>query len=504
MMEYLRQAQLSIMLFLAGICATTSFFVYFTKKMPRLRKRALLLMDISAMVLLLADRYAYIYRGDPSVTGFYMVRITNFLVFFLNSVILYAFNIYLIDICCDEGEDRRIPLSLKLSKVTIYISLAMLIVSQFTGLCYTFDASNRYQRASGYIVLIFVSLMTIVIQIIAIISHRKRFNRAMLTMLLLFATTPILATVVQVFAYGLSLINFTLVGMVVLLYIITLVQLQRQMEDYQRNIMTMTLEKERVDTELALATRIQTDMLPNIFPAFPERSEFSVYASMTPAKEVGGDFYDFFFIDHDRLALVIADVSGKGIPAAMFMMMAKSMIQTQASAGASPQLVLETVNRLICENNREKMFVTVWLGILDLKTGILTAANAGHEYPMLKTAGGPFEMIKDRHGFVLGGMKGMKYKEYQLQLTPGSKLFVYTDGVAEAMNGSKEQFGLDRTLEALNAAKDSTPDDILRSVEDAVVGFVQGAEQFDDLTMMCIVYNGETEKGGDINAGTES
>ena len=261
-----------------------------------------------------------------------------------------------------------------------------------------------------------------------------------------------------------------------------------------RNILTMTAEKERVGTELALATRIQTDMLPNKFPAFPDRREFNIYASMTPAKAVGGDFYDFFFVDESRLALVMADVSGKGIPAAMFMMMAKNMLQTQAAAGRSPQDVLETVNRLLCEKNAEKMFVTVWFGILDLNTGTLTAANAGHEYPFIKTPDGGFELFKDKHGFVLGGMKNMKYKEYELHLEPGSKLFVYTDGVAEAMNADRELFGLDRTREALNAAKDEPPEGILRSVDDAVARFVGDAEQFDDLTMLCIEYRGKPEE----------
>ena len=278
-------------------------------------------------------------------------------------------------------------------------------------------------------------------------------------------------------------------------------KLSDQMEGYLRNILAMTAEKERVGTELALATRIQADMLPNKFPPFPDRREFSIYASMTPAKEVGGDFYDFFFVDEDRLALVIADVSGKGIPAAMFMMMAKNMLQTQAAAGHSPQEVLETVNRLLCESNEEKMFVTVWFGILDLRSGVLTAANAGHEYPILKTPGGSFEIVKDKHGFVLGGMARMKYKEYELRLEPGSKLFVYTDGVAEAMNVGHELFGMDRTVAALNAAMDESPEGILRSVDKAVADFVGEAEQFDDLTMLCIEYRGRDAAEGTENEG---
>ena len=501
-MEYLKQAQLSIMLFLAGICATTSLFVVFTKQMQKKQKRALLLMDIGAVVLLIADRNAYIYRGDPGALAWYMVRICNFLVFFLNPVILYGYNMYLDDIC-GGWEDRGVKRALTMANVTIVLSVLLLVVSQFTGVCYTFDEANRYQRGPGYLFLVLISLLTIVIQICVIVRSRKRFNRKTLVVLLLFSVVPILAAVVQVFLYGLSLINFGLVAMVVVLYVFTLNRLSEQMEDYRRDLLAMTLREERVNTELALATRIQTDMLPNIFPAFPDRSEVDIYASMTPAKEVGGDFYDFFFVDHDHLARVIADVSGKGIPAAMFMMMAKSMLQTQAAAGHSPQEVLETVNRLICENNKEKMFITVWFGILDLDAGTLTAANAGHEYPILKSPGGDYELVKDKHGFVLGGMKGMKYREYTLTLAPGAKLFVYTDGVTEAMNAGKELFGLERTLRALNAAKDAPPDGVLRSVDEAVARFAGGAEQFDDLTMMCVEYRGKAEAKGGGHEGAD-
>ena len=281
-------------------------------------------------------------------------------------------------------------------------------------------------------------------------------------------------------------------------------KLSDEMDGYLRNILSMTAEKERVGTELALAARLQADMLPNKFPAFPDRKEFHIYASMDPAKEVGGDFYDFFFVDEDHLALVIADVSGKGIPAAMFMMMAKNMIQNQAMAGRSPKDVLETVNQLICENNEESMFVTVWFGILDLVSGVLTASNGGHEYPILKMPGSPFEIVKDKHSFVLGAMEGMKYKEYELQLKPGSKLFVFTDGVSEAQNSKNELFGDERIVEALNTAMDEPAEDILEAVTEAVARFAGDAEQFDDITMLCIEYNGKQEKTGGEETGKES
>ena len=259
---------------------------------------------------------------------------------------------------------------------------------------------------------------------------------------------------------------------------------------YIRELAHVTAEKERIGAELNVATQIQADMLPRIFPPFPERSDIDIYATMTPAKEVGGDFYDYYLIDEDHLGLVMADVSGKGVPAALFMMVSKILLKTAAMAGLSPREILERVNEQICANNREEMFVTVWMGILDTATGRIAAANAGHEYPAVMTPGRGFELIKDKHGFVIGGMEGLTYREYEMTLTPGSKLFLYTDGVPEATDGDNEMFGTDRMLEALNRDPDAPPKEILRNVRRAVDEFVRDAEQFDDLTMLCLAFRG--------------
>ena len=252
----------------------------------------------------------------------------------------------------------------------------------------------------------------------------------------------------------------------------------------------LALEKERISAELSLAARIQANSLPKVFPPFPERTEFDIYASMASAKEVGGDLYDFFLIDEDHLGLVIGDVSGKGVPASLFMMVATSLIRNAAMSGAGAAAALQTVNAQICARNPEEMFVTVWLGILEISTGKLTAANAGHEYPALKAPHGRFEVIKDKHGFVLGGMDGMRYKEYQLQLEPGSKLFVYTDGLTEATNAGEELMGMDRVVAALQSCEDGSPREIIQGMNQAVRQFVGAAPQFDDLTMLCVQYNG--------------
>ena len=263
--------------------------------------------------------------------------------------------------------------------------------------------------------------------------------------------------------------------------------------EYMNEVISITAEKERIGAELSLANEIQSSMLPHIFPAFPNRSEFDVYASMDPAKEVGGDFYDYFLVDENKLCFLIADVSGKGIPAYLFMMASKIILQSIATMGYSPKEILEKTNEALIMNNEAEMFVTVWLGVLDLSTGKLTAANAGHEYPVIKKPDGQFELYQDKHGFVLGGMDGIKFKEYELTLEKGSKVFIYTDGVPEATNAENELFGTERMVEALNLDPAASPEDLLKNVRNAVDGFVKDAEQFDDLTMLCIEYNGPEE-----------
>ena len=258
--------------------------------------------------------------------------------------------------------------------------------------------------------------------------------------------------------------------------------------EYISQIEKVTAEKERIGTELALATRIQGDMLPNIYPAFPERAEFDIFASMNPAKEVGGDFYDFFLVDDDHLCVFIADVSGKGVPAALFMMASMIILANNAQMGKSPAQILQDTNEAICSNNREEMFVTVWLGILEISTGKLTAANAGHEYPIIKKPNGKYEIFRDKHGFVIGGINGTRYTEYEIKLEPGSSLFLYTDGIPEATNINNELFGEERLLDALNNINASSPKEVLDGVKKAVDDFVQDAEQFDDLTMLCVDY----------------
>lgn len=268
-----------------------------------------------------------------------------------------------------------------------------------------------------------------------------------------------------------------------------------EMEDEQiahvENIRKITAEKERIGAELNVATQIQADMLPRIFPPFPERKEFGIFASMTPAKEVGGDFYDFFLTDDDHLALVMADVSGKGVPAALFMVIAKTLIKNQAMMdAASPAKVLSLVNEQLCEGNEAELFVTVWIAVLEISTGKGIAANAGHEHPVIRRVGGEYELVTYRHSPAVAVMEGTPFREHEFELHPGDSLFVYTDGVPEATDANGTLFGTERMLEALNQNPDATPQECLEHVKNAVDLFVGAAPQFDDLTMLGLHYMG--------------
>jgi len=225
-------------------------------------------------------------------------------------------------------------------------------------------------------------------------------------------------------------------------------KMQDDLKLYTEDLKTVTAEKERISAELNVATKIQEDMLPRIFPPFPHKSEIDLFASMTPAKEVGGDFYDFFLTDDDHLALVIADVSGKGVPAALFMVISKTLIKNRAMQGGTPAQILADVNNQLCEGNDADMFVTCWLGICELSTGRITAASAGHEFPAVCGPDRKFELLKDKHGFVLAGMEGARYRDYEIQLERGGSIFVYTDGVPEATDADSKMFGSERMLEA--------------------------------------------------------
>ena len=263
------------------------------------------------------------------------------------------------------------------------------------------------------------------------------------------------------------------------------------LKDYIRNLTEVTTEKERISTELNVAARIQADMLPRVFPPFPDRKEFDLYATMDPAKEVGGDFYDFFLIDDDHICLVIADVSGKGVPAALFMVIAKTLIKNRASLGGSPSEILEYANEQLCEGNEAELFVTVWVAIIEISTGKGIAANAGHEHPLIMRVGERYEFCKYKHSVAVAAIEGAHFSEHEFRLSPGDRLIVYTDGVPEATDSSNELFGEERILKVLNENRDASAEDVLRSMKSAIDEFAADVPQFDDITMLSFYYYGK-------------
>ena len=274
----------------------------------------------------------------------------------------------------------------------------------------------------------------------------------------------------------------------------TMAEMEKEIETYEENLTAITAEKERIAAELNVAAKIQHDMLPQKFPLYPDRKEFDVFASMDPAKAVGGDFYDIFFIDDDHLALVMADVSGKGIPASLFMVVSKVLINNRAQMGGSPSEIISDVNKRLCEGGITSMFVTVWLAILTLSTGEVVETNAGHEIPYILKRGendNIYEGIDIKHDFVVGGLERAKYHEDSFVIKPGDQLFIYTDGVTEANNKEEARYGMDRLKAVLDRNHDAMPQELLKKVREDIDLFTEGADQFDDLTMLSFIFYGK-------------
>ena len=428
------------------------------------------LLTVSSLSLFL-DEIAWLVQGIAWLRS--VNRVVGALHFMIGLILVYLFWQYIRRVL--KMENSLMTAADGILNLLLVPSLLLCAVNFFYPLYFSIDADGFYARTDKwYISQVYLCFALLIMILELLMSQASKRDRIVA---ISFIAIPLANQVFTGMQFGLSTQYASMLVSIVLIYGVLFA-------DREKTISA-------TETELSVATRIQADMLPNTFPFLPNRREFDLFASMNPAKEVGGDFYDFFMVDDDHLAMVMADVSGKGVPAALFMMSSKILLKNCVMTGESPGKVLRTVNNQICENNREEMFVTVWLGILDLRDGTLVSANAGHEYPILKTPDGEFELLKSKHGFVLGGMPGIKYRESEMVLQPGSKLFLYTDGVPEAENQEQTQYGYERFLEALNRHKDGTPQELLTAVEESVKAFVQEHVQFDDLTMLCVHYTGE-------------
>ena len=372
-----------------------------------------------------------------------------------------------------------------LARVGLFLAIFFRIINQFNGMYYTITPESIYQRSALYPMSMIYSFVTIIGTLTVVVIERKNLQKYQIVAFFVYGLGPLVISIITSPAYGLSIIASVIMLVILVMYgVLNLIQGR---------------EKAVADRDLSLAKSIQENVLPRVFPPFPDREEFSLYGSMTPAKEVGGDFYDFYLIDDDHLAITMADVSGKGVPAALFMMIAKIIIKTQTlnSTDLDPNTILGNVNNQLCEGNILEMFVTVWHGILTISTGELVYSNAGHEYPALKRRAGKFELVKEKHSPPVATLEDIRFKGGKINLYEGDVIFLYTDGVTEATNIGKELFGEERLLTALNENLDKSVEDIDKNVRTSIDHFVKDAPQFDDITILALQYHGVAEGSSD-------
>ncbi len=432
-------------------------------------------LNLTVSVGFLANELMYLTMDEPDSTTFCFVFCIVCKLTDLAMVIF--FYMYVRQTLDFKG--KLVKFADKFIPITAILQAILILSNIFYPVTFMINESGAYEYVDGLIWTedIFLLLISIITAILIIRCDSPRSQKVAA---LLFYVFSIVGDIATFGTFG----NAAMYGMVLLPLIIT----------YCIIFNDKSAKLAATESELNLATDIQASMLPSIFPVFPEREEFDIHATMDPAKEVGGDFYDFYMIDEDHLGIVIADVSGKGVPAALFMMSSKILISDHAQMGGTPAEVLERVNKQILANNDTKMFVTVWLAFFEISTGKLIWANAGHEYPMINV-NGQYELLKDKHGIALGVIKKAKYENQEITLKRGDSFFVYTDGVAEATSIDEELFETDRTLEALNSMPDGiSQEEVLKGVRKAVDTFVDKAPQFDDITMVGFKYYGPEGK----------
>ena len=429
--------------------------------------RIMIILACSCFTVNIVIMYVLIVVPEQTVLAFVFCMLSKL----IDLALIYLFYLYAKATLGFEGKFAKVVE--KIVPILLGVQLIFLLLNCFLPVTFYVDGEGYHETSIYLLEEVYLAVTSVLTTILILMSKNPFHQKAAV---LTFIFMPVIEYIFLGASFGqASQYGIVLMSLIVMYCVIF---------NFKSSKLAAT------ETELNMATEIQTSMLPSAFPAFPDRTEFDIYASMDPAKEVGGDFYDFFLIDDDHLATIIADVSGKGVPAALFMMSSKILLNDHATIGGSPAEILERVNKLVYANNKAHMFVTVWLGILEISTGHLTSASAGHEYPMINV-NGKYELLKDKHGLAIGALPNSKYHNTEITLKKGDSFFVYTDGVAEATDASNQLFGTDRTLEALNAIPSGVSQkEILAGVRTAVDAFVKEAPQFDDLTMLGLKYYG--------------
>ena len=436
-------------------------------------QRYFLYMLNVGIVSLFTDAMAWILEGVEQLWK--LNYIDNFILFLCGPLAAFCFWKYIGNALVFSKPFEHI-----LDKVVSYglaVPVIMRIINLFNGMYFTVLQFGIYKRGPLYALSNVYALLVLIAVTGVVIVERKQLDRYQVFAVAMYLFAPLAAILLTTITYGLSVSSSIIMLVLIFMYCILNVSQGR--------------EKAVADRDLAMASHIQETILPRIFPYLPERDEFDIYATMTPAKEVGGDFYDFFMIDDDHLAIVIADVSGKGMPAALFMMVARTLIKNQAQSASSdinPGHIFTEVNNQLCEGNEMGLFVTAWLGIITLSTGHMVYSSAGHEYPAFSKNGKEFVIRAERNMPPLATMEELKFKTGELDFEHGDTLFIYTDGVAEATDANDELFGTDRMLDALNINPSAELEEIDDAVRAGIDEFVGEAPQFDDITILSFRY----------------
>lgn len=446
--------------------------LYVDKQKVGITTKYLVGLIVSTYIALLSDAIAWIVQNEPE---FIIINYATNTVYYIACVVEALF-FWKYTLSYLKIKNNRMNLANRLVDIFAGVSVAVIFLNLPLGFYFTVDSSGTYSRSEFSELSMLYSIVLIILSLSMVVVERKQLRPLQVLAFFLYASGPIMVSFVTLFMFGLSL-NPSAAMMSILLMYCSL------------NV-TEGDSKAIADKEIMIASQIQENVLPKAFPYLPERKEFDIYAIMKPAKEVGGDFYDFFMIDDSHLALVIADVSGKGIPAALFMMTGRTLIKNRVQAGDNLGKIMEEVNNQLCEGNAADLFITVWIGVIDLNTGEAISVNAGHEYPAIRKAGGDYEFIIKPHSLALAMFEGVTFEEEHFKMQPGDSLFVYTDGVTESMDENDNLYSKERLVEALNQNPDRTPKEQIDNVLDSIDHFVKDAEQFDDTTMLCMTYYG--------------
>lgn len=454
------------------IAVITMIGLYLDKRKTGTTTRYLAGIIIITYIMLLTDSIEYIMDGITEYRSLNMfVTVLYYMTIPAEGVMFWHYTINYL-----KMQKKRLHKLNCVIEAFFLLALIIRLLNIKYPIYFSINEMGEYHRTPYYAIskVFFLAISTLTL--VVIMSKRKQFRFIQLIAVFIYAIGPIAIGIITITKHYIS--ATPIVTMIATLFMYCFLNV------------TQGREHAVAEHEMSIAASIQENVLPKAFPYLPDRKEFELYAVMKPAKEVGGDFYDFFMVDDNQLALVIADVSGKGIPAALFMMTSRTLIKNRMQAGGDLANIMCDINNQLCEGNIADLFITVWVAVIDLQTGHGIAINAGHENPIIRRGNGEYESVFYKHDLAIAMVPDAKFHKREFELNPGDRIFVFTDGVTEAMNLQEELFGSKRLLAVLNANKSCSPKGAIEKVNSAVESFMDGTEQFDDTTMLCVDYNG--------------